>query len=230
MTADQTIQPLNVAGATLLIQLFFLGILAATASIHKWSANRQGAFEFQLRSKVIFITSGYKTSLLLLATIVSFAVLLVSDDFYNLWRPLFTGVEINTIKSSTSISIVFVMDIVITSLLIWSSGGTENSPFTVGLLTIPSLAIFLRESPQHFLTYAVVAALAYCTLLIRQRHFSEPVRSATAFMSMSCLALTMFTGYITRPVPINELKSSSSLAPSTAVEIDTPGNSTHPLQ
>lgn len=42
--------------------------------------------------------------------------------------------------------------------------------------------------------------------LFRSSHEANPFhKQAFAFMSIACLALSMFTGYITRPIPIDQL-------------------------
>jgi hypothetical protein len=210
MTGEETVQALNVTAATLLIQLLLSGMLSvASALIPKP--------EYQVRESPL-----PRQSVILFFTLITFAVLLASADMYSVWRPLFPGVELNIMSSSTATLIVFSVDIALMVFLMGSASNGGENPFSAGLLMVPALAIFLRESPARFISYAVVAGLAYCIITraasVRQRTVETAMQgkstNSAIFMTIACLALTMFTGYITRPVPI---QTSASSAP-TAIE------------
>jgi hypothetical protein len=201
MTPEQSIQPLNVAAATLLVELLLITLLAITSSL--FQGNRRLGVpvgrsdgEPLRRSPTLFVA------------LTSFAVLLISDALYSIWSPIFQGVGINTISAATAIGTVFVLNFFLVGYLIAATGSSRTSPFVSALFTIPALAIFLRLPPSMFITFAVFASIIYL-ILIGPPQTLERVQSnqlASTFMNISCLLLSMFTGYITRPVPINELE------------------------
>jgi hypothetical protein len=209
MQLEQTIQPLNVAAATLLVQLLFMTLLAIASSLYDSQRPSTDA------PRMLVLQSGVglqlrKTPTLFVA-LLSFAVLLVSDELYLIWSPIFQGVGINTISAANSIAIVFYLDFALVIYLIACSGGGSMSPFVPALFTLPALAIFLRLPPVQFFQFTVVSAVAYIfSLLLNQpeghKSFEKtPRQFAAAFMNIACLFLSMFTGYITRPVSIGEL-------------------------
>jgi hypothetical protein len=91
------------------------------------------------------------------------------------------------------------------------TGGAKGSPFTSVLFLIPALAIFLREPPKHFLGYAAFIGILYVWSLARERlDDDDPMEEATrgavnlshGVVNVTCLAVAMLTGYITRPVSL----------------------------
>lgn len=207
MSVDQSIQPLNVAAATLLIQLMFVGILGVTSSLYRSRSWGTGSSNDD-RIGPSFTRWRSPTTLLALS---SFALLLISDELYSIWAPLFQGVGINTMSATVAIFLVFVLNILVLAYLIAISGGSRSSPFTPALLTLPALAIFLRLPPSSFLTFACLAAIIYLGLLLipfAERGYVS--QKPAAFMTLACLFLSIFTGYITRPVPITELSAAQA--------------------
>lgn len=201
MAPEQSIQPLNVAAATLLVELLLITLLAITSSLlrgRRWDPVKEHIEGGLLRrSPTLFVA------------LASFAVLLISDELYSIWSPIFQGVGINTISAAAAIGTVFILNLFLVGYLIFATGGSRTSPFLSALFTIPALAIFLRLPPSMFITYAVIASLVYLLLLAPNLERVQSNQSAAAFMNISCLLLSMFTGYITRPVPINELKATA---------------------
>lgn len=204
MTPEQSIQPLNVAAATLLVQLMFMLLLSITVSIYH--SQRSTPFSVVTLDPLVLPSKQLRRSPTLFVALGSLLVLLLSDDLYSIWSPLFQGVGINTISSTTAISIVFVVDLGLVAYLVWNSGGSRSSPFLSSLFTLPALAIFLRLPPSMFFTYAAIASVIYLVLLVPSFDRAQPGQSAAAFINIACLLLSMVTGYITRPVPITELK------------------------
>ena len=205
MTAQQSIQPLNIAAATLLIQVILLTLIGIATSIY--TARVLVPDESYRTTGQRYLTGGViRRSPTLFVTLFSIAVLLISDELYLTWSPIFQGVGINTISTATAINLVFGLDLILVGYLIYATGGSRKSPFVATLMTIPALAIFLRLSPGVFITYAVIAALIYLLFLAPIRELGQPTIGAVAFMNIACLLLSMFTGYITRPVSISELK------------------------
>ncbi|MDA8447471.1 hypothetical protein [Paracidovorax valerianellae] len=213
MAPEQSIQPLNVAAATLLIQLLLITLLAITSSLFRgkrWEPARESRLDLGLRAEEHIAGMPLRRSPTLFVALASFAVLLISDELYSIWSPIFQGVGINTISAAAAIGTVFILNLSLVGYLVFATGGSRSSPFLSALFTIPALAIFLRLPPSMFITYAIVACFLYLLLLVPTLERVQANQSAAAFMNISCLLLSMFTGYITRPVPINELKASSS--------------------
>ena len=228
MSLEQSIQPLNVAAATLLIQLMFVGILGVTSTLYqsrRWAMAPVAAFEERLLPPAQLRRS--PTTLLALG---SFALLLVSDELYSIWSPLFHGVGINTMSARTAIFLVFLLNLGVVGYLIAVTGGSRSSPFLSALFMLPALAIFLRLPPSSFLTFSVMAGLIYVLLLAPGIERQQPSQKPAAFMNLACLFLSIFTGYITRPVPINELPAPISQHLTPTVPSPTPPAAILPSQ
>jgi hypothetical protein len=207
---EQSIQPLNVAAATLLVQLLLITLLAITASLYRGIKPSGASTRFLGDS--IHGQVQLRRSPTLFVALASFAALLISDELYSIWSPIFQGVGINTISASSAIATVFVMDLFLIAYLVATSGGSQSSPFLPALFTVPALCIFLRLPPSMFVSFAVIAAVMYVMLLIQQPVHAQASQVPSAFMAISCLFLSMFTGYITRPVAINELPKPNPVA------------------
>lgn len=215
MVPEQSIQPLNVAAATLLIELLLITLLAITSSLFRggrWEPTRMSRLGPDLPAERHTAGALLRRSPTLFVALASFAALLISDELYSIWSPIFQGVGINTISAATAIGTVFFLNLFLVGYLVYATGGSRTSPFLSALFTIPALAIFLRLPPSMFITFAVVASLIYLALLVPGLERVQSSQSAAAFMNISCLLLSMFTGYITRPVAINDLKAAVPLA------------------
>ena len=210
MQPEQSIQPLNVAAATLLVQLLLITLLAITSSLYR--GIKPGGAGTRFLGESIHGQVELRRSPTLFVALASFAALLISDELYSIWSPIFQGVGINTISASSAIVTVFVIDLLLIAYLIATTGGSQSSPFLPALFTVPALGIFLRLPPSMFISFAILAALIYVVLLAQQPEQSHASQFPSAFMAISCLFLSMFTGYITRPVPINELPRPKPLA------------------
>lgn len=212
MTTQQSIQPLNIAAATLLIQVILVTLIGITTSIYTTRVLVPDE-TYRVNGQKYLLGGVLRRSPTLFVTLFSIAVLLISDELYLTWSPIFQGVGINTISTTTAINLVFGLDLVLVGYLIYSTGGSRKSPFVAALLTIPALAIFLRLPPSLFIAYAVIAAVIYIIFVAPIRELGQPTIAAVTFMNIACLLLTMFTGYITRPVSISDLKPSTLPAP-----------------
>ena len=152
MLADQSIHPLNVAAATLLVQLILISLLGITSSLCQTQSWERA--DLRILGGRFSPGGRLRRSPTLFVALASFAILLISDDLYSIWSPFFRGVGINTMSTSTAISTLFVLDLLLVGYLIFSTGGSRSSPFLSALFTIPSLAIFLRLPPSMFIFYA----------------------------------------------------------------------------
>lgn len=222
MSTEQSIQPLNVAAATLLVQVLLLAILGTGSRLYLarlWNVPPVTSSNF-----CVGPPGALRTTPLTFLTLVSFTLLLLTDDLYGIWSPLFQGVGISTFTSSTAILLVYLLNLWAVGYLMFKTGGSRSSPFTSVLFTIPALAIFLRMPPWAFMTIAVFSGLIYLVLLAPQLSRAQSSQAPTAFLNIACLVLAMLTGYVTRPVPITEMKpvAQTNSAPSMV----TPGTST----
>lgn len=212
---DRAIQPLNVAGAALLMQVLFLVIVAATSYMYK-TAPPSAVFP-----RHEHVSAAARRFLWILSvSLASIAVILVSDQFSVIWEPLFNGATIDTLSMVWSLNTMFVLDLLLIGYLVKGSGGSQRSPFSAALFTIPSLGIFLRTPPASFMSYAAISGAIYVLLLFgtsddlviddmlhsQQTHLGK---RAAAFMTIACLLLAMLTGYITRPIPVRGLDNSA---------------------
>jgi hypothetical protein len=193
----ETIKPASVAGAAFLMQgsllvIIFFGVGWYREARHLGNSVKAVAF-----------------GLGLILAILTISILGLSEDYYRIWGAMMGDLQLPTIGRSAAMLCVFLSDIVVTIILISLTGGTRASPFTSVLFLIPSLAIFLRESPAKFLTYAAIVG-AYYWLSCRASYTDSTRLSygiddgvaAHRVVNIGCLILATLTGYITRPVPI----------------------------
>lgn len=200
----QSVQPLNVIGVTLLFQILFVAMLGIAKLL-------SAAGEEQMRPQ-----KNKEIAAILITTLVSITALLLTNEFYAILQPMFNGATINSFTTSAALLIVFLLDIFLVGYLIISTGGSSNSPFTTALFTLPAIAIFLRMSPNQFMFLTALTAILYLVFLLPiysmqtqfQRQAFRGGQKATAFINIACLVLSMVTGYITRPTPVNELQPS----------------------
>lgn len=194
------LKPVNVACATIVVQVCLLTIIAlgialerdAQTVIDQHRGRKQRAYGLTL--------------VLAILTIVSVAL---SSDYYPVWSPLLGDISLPTIARSNAFMLVFLFDIVATIFLIIWTGGTRSSPFTSMLFLIPALAIFLREPPAKFLFYAAIVSVYYCVtcrdtarLPMELGAMRDASIQSHRVVNIGCLALAMLTGYITRPLAV----------------------------
>ena len=205
MQPEQSIQPINVAGATLLVQVLLVSILGIGGRIFR---ARWGMGEGRMERHAIedYPPLPMRTTPLTFLALSTFTLLLLSEDLYGVWSPLFQGLGISTIRTSTAILLVYILNLWAIAYLILRTGGSSSSQFLTALFTVPALAIFLRMPPWAFITIAILATLIYLVLMLPIFCRKQPSQAPAAFMNIACLVLAMLTGYVTRPVPINELR------------------------
>ena len=132
----QGLQPVNVTGAIIVVQLCLLIIISLGIFLNTERVAR--------RSK----QRSYGATIIL--AVFSLLAISMSADFYAIWSPILGDVSLPTIARSNAFAWVFTLDIVFVFALIFWTGGTMASPFTSVLFLIPALAIFLRETPIKF--------------------------------------------------------------------------------
>jgi hypothetical protein len=142
-------------------------------------------------------------SLFGLFAITSLVCLVFSEDIWSSSKLIFGGIELPTFSRNLVFLLVFASDLIMTAIIIFFTGGSQESPFSTIIFLIPTLGIFLRESPQRFFGYALGAAALF--LITRNDSFAEvikqnPKRRSVFFLTcFGSLLLSMIVGYSTRP-------------------------------
>lgn len=136
-------------------------------------------------------------------TVLTLLLLIFTDEVVGSSRPMFGEVSLPSIEQSNAFLAVFVLDVLGAGFLISATGGPRISAFSPVLFMLPTLAIFMRESPSRFILYAVLAGVCFfISQLGEQRRAESNSRSALTFYSVTylCLALNILIGYVTRPL------------------------------
>lgn len=135
--------------------------------------------------------------------LVTLGLLIFSEDVVISSKPVFGDIELPSISKDSAFLVVFSADLVGAAPLIRLTGGSKDSPFSAILLVLPALAIFLREPPERFVSYAFIAAILF--LLVQaditwQTIQQNPYHRITFMcVTLSCLGLTTMVGFATRP-------------------------------
>ena len=196
----ESLKPVNVAGATIVVQVCLLTIIALGIVLERNS-------ESEIDKRRDLKERGYGLTVIL--AILSIIAVALSADYYPVWSPLLGDIRLPTLDRSNAFMLVFILDIGTAICLIQWTGGSRVSPFTSILFLIPALAIFLREPPVKFLTYAAIVGTYYYFTCKDQERFRMPMGwsedgslQSHRAVNLGCLALAMLTGYITRPVAV----------------------------
>jgi hypothetical protein len=194
------LKPVNVAGATLVVQFCLLTIIVLGIACHRETESPRPELN-RLKER------GYR----LAACLALFSILLIAltDDFYTVWSPITGDLQLPTLGRGGVFLFIFGMDIVACMILIAWTGGTRSSPYTAVLFLIPALAMFLREPPIKFFIYSTVVGIYYlvtCRPELAGRVHMGWEKDGTVYahrvVNIGCLILATVTGYITRPQPL----------------------------
>jgi hypothetical protein len=138
-----------------------------------------------------------------LVALVTMLLLIFTDEVVGSSQPMFGEIPLPSNDQSSAFLAVFILDIVCAGLLMLVTGGPRNSPFSPVLFMLPTLAIFLRESPLRFFIYtAIAAALFLLTQATDERRIEENQRYRLTLniVTLLCLGLNTVIGFVTRPV------------------------------
>ncbi len=144
--------------------------------------------------------------IILALTLLTVVPLMLTSGYAAIWTPLFGGSSEIGMQRSTSMGLMFVLDVVALSVLVWKSGGSLNSPFQAIYFLLPALAIFLREPVSRLVLYFlfVTTSFTFLMFLVSKRSWYDPSvridRVAYWFVAVACFGLAMYVGYVTRPV------------------------------
>lgn len=188
---SESIGTVNIAGAALITQISLLGIMAIGAMIiHFVETTSQYNPRYSVLGWIILISS-----------LLSLFFLVYSEEFSMLWKPVFRTTEPTLLLWSTSILLMFLINIACVTILVRATGGSTGSPFTPIYFILPALSIFLREGLRRILLYlAVVSILFTVNMFVFDYNREERSKKvAPWFVSIACFALATYIGYITRP-------------------------------
>jgi hypothetical protein len=192
-------QSINLTTAFILSQVLLLAIVFAGIALLRAGESRHTIYSGQPKPATHFypmLFGGF--------ALVTFAALAFSEDVLSTSQPVFKDISLPSLSRDIAFLFVFALDLIGATYLIWITGGSRNSPFASLLFFLPTLAIFLREPPQRFLSYAFAAAILFI-LAQMDRHWpsveDNPYnRRAHTVVSLGCLALSTMAGYATRPM------------------------------
>ncbi len=193
----------TLSGALIVIQLCLLTIAYVAIGILSRSLSGR-------------ISTAGSHSTLVLWLLLTIVMIVMNEDLYAQWSPILGNVALPSIPTSSAFMAVFILDLTFITVLIYRTGGAKASPFTSLLFLLPTLAIFLREPANRFLTYAFLVGSIYAIMLrvgslvsthpSQNQAFAVPARDeeqvhdwATRWTNITCLALATLIGYITRP-------------------------------
>ena len=185
----------NITGAAIFAQFSIVIIMAIGASVLR-RGEKDKPFYY---GKPRFSALGWKILFFCLLTI---GVLLMSDEFSKLWRPVFRDPVFPSIPWRVAILVMFIFDILCVTILVWNTGGSRDSAFSPLFFLLPTLAILLREPLIQLILYMVVTIISFTVLLV----WAEPIGSSrdipkhiTAYwiVSITCFILTITVGYLT---------------------------------
>jgi len=193
---QDNLQPINVAGATIVIQLSILVIMFV------------GLFLFR-RDPHPHAPKWRETpyALIVVLAIMSIMSIVMTGEFYAVWSPIMGDFQLPTINRDFGFLAVFILDIIVTTVLIFLTGGVRSSPFTAILFMLPTLAIFLREPPVRFVGYSILVGLIYFfssryTNAVTNKNWGVEVDRELAsnrWVNIACLIMSTVIGFITRP-------------------------------
>ena len=149
---------------------------------------------------------GQVPALILGMTLFTLVPLLLSHGFAPAWRPLVGTLAPSAISDGWTMLIVLVVDILGLSVLVAATGGSQQSPFQAVYFLLPTLALFLRQSPTRVLVTATVVFVSF-SVLMGPRHFHNghgyggDRHNAISywFVSMASLAVAVYIGLATTP-------------------------------
>lgn len=192
----QIVSPVNIVAAALIIQFSLMLIFA-------FSALFLGAKRKHYMGEPEPATYRGLSGIVLLFSLATIGLLFFSDEFSNVWKPLFQDFDFSGIKWSHALFSIFILDIVWVSIMVGKTGGSVVSACSPIYFILPALAIFLRETSFRIIIYAFLVILSYTwNLIYNFRDYDENKDSSKLAywgVSVASLILTTLIGYLTRP-------------------------------
>lgn len=193
----QAVSPVNITAAALITQFALVIIVFVTTVIMRWGEPRESVFRDSPNStRLHVVTLGFG--------VLTIGCLLFSDEFANIWKPLFTEMPFGGLGWSFALQTTFLLNIVWVTVLAAMTGGGTTSPFSPIYFIVPALAIFLRESPGRIVLDVVLVSVGFSWNLltggVRGGDRGGTNRTlAYGFVSVACLVLSTLIGFVTRP-------------------------------
>ena len=190
----EQVTPVNITAAAMIMQFSISIIVAMAAAMLRWYEQYDSFNYFKPgRLASIWVIIGFSLS--------TMGLLLFSDQLSSVWRPLFGGAGFNGLPWSLALATVFVADAVWIAIMVARSGGSMDSAFSPVWYILPPMALFLREPGGRLILYLVVITILFSYNLYAPLNPSRQGRHKIAYwtVSIACLVLTTFIGYITRP-------------------------------
>jgi hypothetical protein len=194
----ELISPINITGAAIITQIFLIIIMATCGILLAWGDKYTPTGPSYGPDSNIFILA------ILILALTTLGALVFSDAFWEIWKPLFGGTIPPVLQWSSSIRIMFTLDVIGVAFLVIRTGGGKVSAFSPIYFTLPALAIFLREPVGRILYYLTITSIAFTLTMSLTSEWTEHVGGKTRtfaywFVSISCFLLATFIGIITRP-------------------------------
>jgi hypothetical protein len=199
------IQPINIVAAALVTQI----LIIITWSVGTWllgGKSYRRLIRLNIKDDPLKIHVMRFSTIIILATILTLAILVSSDEFVSAWKPLLGNLTFSTgLDSHRAISIVFFIDIFVVAYFVWKTEGTRKSPFSPLFFFLPTLAIFLRQPLfQVFMYMSLVfvffTVLMFCRRLSDSQELDESIAWSFWAVSLLCFVVTSFLAVITRPL------------------------------
>lgn len=187
MPTGDMLKPENFTMLTLAIMAAFDVMVLFTAIRFDASKEAENTANFRLPMGTYRI-SWLKTVPVQAALVAVISVLMLSSNFIA-----------RRFASDGAIFFVLLMHIAVLWRWIYVTGGSEKSPYSSGLLTIPTLGIFLREPVSDL--YILVSISLVEFILLLKWHTGEHTGNhiPNSIMNIACFLLAVFTGLYTLP-------------------------------
>ena len=185
--------PATIITGALLSQVLLAVIMFIAASIIHVHHPRHGRVQVQY------------TWFILILLLLSVAILVFTQSLSSFWVGLFQNTSFTGIPDKSATLAVFLINITITTLLVATTGGSENSPFQPILFLIPTLAILLFESSLRVVIYAALVSVSFTFLLaapgLTHDRGNNGAKWAYGFVCIASLGLAALIGLLTRICP-----------------------------
>lgn len=192
--ADTGVGPVNVVGGAMIAQVSMLAIMFVGGLIV-----RRSDMDTHLTRRP---SLSYHAWLILALALISVGILGTSDVFSAVWAPLLQRPVGWFTSASTALLWVFLLDIIVLTVLVFATGGGQDSPFQPIYFLLPTLAIFLREPSGRVVTYLVLVAASFSISMLQPHSVEEDEayrwRLAYWFVSLASLVLATSIGLMTR--------------------------------
>lgn len=116
----EIISPINITSAAFLTQIMIIVIMSICAIILLWGEKFAPTGPYYGPKASVFIL------VILILTLTTSTALIFSDAFWEMWKPLFGGTIPPVLPWSSSIQIMFLLDIFCVTILVMSTGGSQR--------------------------------------------------------------------------------------------------------